>query len=147
GLDFSTSTGVPVSLHGSVVYTNTAPLTNSWSLYSGPAPVTFLNSFSTNATVTFNAPGTYTLMLKADNGIHTSAYDAVVVTVTDTIQLRMRRSGTNVMLEWQGGNAPYTVEKATTPSSTQWQSLLTTNGTNLTLTSTIGSAFFRVRGQ
>jgi hypothetical protein len=147
GADIATRVGVAVSLQGTVVYTNPAPLTTTWSVYSGPGQVTFSNPTLANTTATFSAPGTYTLMLKADNGIHTPAFDAVMVTVSDAIQLRMRRTGTNAMLEWQGGTPPYTVEKATTLSAAQWQPLLTTNGTNLALGSFAGSAFFRVKGQ
>ncbi len=56
----------------------------SWYLYPGaPAPgtVKFENAASANTSATFSAPGTYTLMLKADDGVHTPAYDAVVITV------------------------------------------------------------------
>jgi hypothetical protein len=52
-----------------------------WNLYSGPGAVTFANSAQANTTATFNAPGTYTLMLSADDGVHAVAYDAVVITV------------------------------------------------------------------
>jgi hypothetical protein len=147
GADIATRVGVAVSLTGTVVYTNPAPLTTTWSVYSGPGQVTFSNPSVTNATANFTLPGTYTLMLKADDGVHTPAFDAVVVTVSDAIQLRMRRNGTNAMLEWQGGTPPYTVEKATTLAAAQWQPFVTTNGTNLALGSLAGSAFFRVRGQ
>src|SRR5204863_6040588 len=62
-----------------------APLGNAtvqWRLYSGPAPVTFAAPNHAATTVSFTQPGTYILMLSADDGVHTVAYDALVVHVT-----------------------------------------------------------------
>jgi K319L-like, PKD domain len=55
--------------------------TIKWKLYSGPTAVTFGNSAQPNTTATFTSPGTYTLMLSADDGVHAVAYDALVVSV------------------------------------------------------------------
>ena len=74
--------GRPVSLRGVVTYTNPAPTTNLWTLYSGPGHVTFGNAAQTNSTALFDAAGAYTLMLKSDDGIHTPAYDAVNISVS-----------------------------------------------------------------
>ncbi len=66
------------SLNGVVV----APLGNAaiqWSLYSGPAAVTFADPSDASTTASFTEPGTYTLMLSANDGVHTVAYDAMVV--------------------------------------------------------------------
>lgn len=63
----------------------TAPLGNAiiqWRLYSGPGPVTFANPASATTSVSFPQAGTYTLMLSANDGVHTVAYDAVVVHIT-----------------------------------------------------------------
>lgn len=62
-----------------------APLGNAtiqWRLYSGPAAVTIANANQASTTVTFPQPGTYTLMLSANDGVHTVAYDAVVIRAT-----------------------------------------------------------------
>jgi hypothetical protein len=62
-----------------------APLGNAavqWQLYSGPAPVTFADSSHAITTASFNQPGSYTLMLSANDSVHTVAYDALVVHVT-----------------------------------------------------------------
>ncbi len=59
-------------------------VTAGWYLYpSAPAPgtVTFANAASAATTAMFSAAGTYTLMLRATDGIHAPAYDAVLVTV------------------------------------------------------------------
>ncbi|HEX4640475.1 MAG TPA: hypothetical protein VH252_03765 [Chthoniobacterales bacterium] len=54
----------------------------NWKVYSGPAGVSFSNATQAATSVTINAPGTYTLMLSADDGVHGVAYDAIVVRVT-----------------------------------------------------------------
>ena len=62
-----------------------APLGNAtvqWRLYSGPAPVTFASPYRAVTTVNFTQRGTYILMLSADDGVHTVAYDALVIHVT-----------------------------------------------------------------
>jgi hypothetical protein len=53
-----------------------------WKVYAGPSGATFASANQAATTVTINAPGTYTFMLSADDGLHAVAYDAVVVRVT-----------------------------------------------------------------
>jgi len=53
-----------------------------WRLYSGPAAVTFADPSHGNTIASFSQPGTYTLLLSASDGVHTVAYDALVVHVT-----------------------------------------------------------------
>jgi hypothetical protein len=55
--------------------------TIKWKRYSGPANVHFANGNQPNASATFSSPGTYTLILSADDGVHSAAYDAVVISV------------------------------------------------------------------
>lgn len=88
GPDGTATTGSSIVLQGTITYTNAAPLTVLWKLYSGPSAVQFADSTSTNSAVTFQVPGTYTLMLSADNGIHAVAYDAVVIDVRDAARPR-----------------------------------------------------------
>lgn len=62
-----------------------APLGNAtiqWRLYSGPAAVAFADPNHASTTVSFTLAGTYTLLLSANDGVHTVAYDALVVHVT-----------------------------------------------------------------
>lgn len=69
------------ALKGSVV----APLGNAtvqWRLYSGPAAVVFADPSQATTTASFSAPGTYTLLLSANDGVHPLAYDALVVHAT-----------------------------------------------------------------
>ncbi len=69
------------ALKGAVI----APLGNAaihWSLYSGPAAVNFGDPSQASTTASFSGPGTYTLLLSANDGVHTVAYDALVLHVT-----------------------------------------------------------------
>src|SRR6185436_3370437 len=55
-----------------------------WTKYSGPGTVAFGNATQAATSATFSLPGTYTLLLSVRDGIHAVAYDAVVVTVSET---------------------------------------------------------------
>jgi hypothetical protein len=70
-----------ISLSGSV-NDPSAHATIGWKVYSGPAGAAFASGNQAATNVTINAPGTYTFMLSADDGVHAIAYDAVVVRVT-----------------------------------------------------------------
>ena len=62
-----------------------APLGNAtiqWRLYSGPAAVAFADANHASTTASFTQVGVYTLLLSANDGVHTVAYDALVVHVT-----------------------------------------------------------------
>jgi hypothetical protein len=81
GADQFLEAPVTISLNGSVNDpSGGAPIL--WKVYSGPAGVSIANPNQTTTTATVNAPGTYTFMLSADDGVHAVAYDAVVVRVT-----------------------------------------------------------------
>jgi hypothetical protein len=120
-------------------------LTTRWQLYSGTGSVVFSNGSQTNTTVTFSAPGVYTLMLSASNGIHATSFDAVVITVQDALRVAINRAGSNILLMWTGGRSPYTVMASPDLASGQWSSALTTNGTNATLPVSATARFFKVR--
>jgi hypothetical protein len=70
-----------ISLSGSVNDPSARASVN-WKVYSGPAGASFTNANQATTNVAINAPGTYTFMLSADDGVHAVAYDAVVVRVT-----------------------------------------------------------------
>jgi len=146
GADFMAAAGRPVALAGTISYTNTTPLTVGWSLYSGPAAVSFSDATRTNSSITFSTPGTYILMLSADDGVHTPAYDAVVVTVSDSILAQVRCSPTTVTLSWNGGTPPFDVLSSSTLSSNSWTVATTTSATNATFALATGAKFYRVRG-
>ena len=61
-------------------------ITSTWSLYATPTPpgtATFSDAQSLTTEVTFSNPGTYTVVLKVSDGVHTPAYDAAVITVSN----------------------------------------------------------------
>src|SRR5436190_12305452 len=146
GADQNVSLGSSALLSASVIYTNLLPLTLGWRLYSGPTNVTFSATNQTNTTVSFTAPRSYTFMFSAENGLHTPAYDAVIVNVSasSAIRINILRSATNVVLRWSGGSPPFRVERTTSLAPTNWNTVLTTNGTNVTLPANTNAAYYRV---
>lgn len=144
GPDQSVALSQTAQLQGFVNIAGSPPVIH-WNLYSGPAPVTFGNASQTNTTVQFSFPGSYTLMLSAADGIHAVAYDAVVLTVTQAITLRISSGGTNVNLTWTGGSPPYVVEEAAMLSPASWSGMVTTTVQSATLAATNSESFFRVR--
>jgi hypothetical protein len=147
GPDQTVNRGATVNLAGSVQYTNAVPLATQWRVYIGPGTVTFGNTNQPAITATLSAPGQYTLMLKADDGIHTPGYDAVVITVQDTIQMNIQRAGTNIVLGWTGGTAPFQLERTGQLPATQWLAAGTFMTNRATFPCVSNATFFRVRGQ
>jgi len=147
GPDQTVNRGETVNLAGAIQYSNAAPLAIQWKLYSGPGVVTFGNTNQTNTTAVFDTPGQYTLMLSADDGIHTPAYDAVVIIVQDAIQITIQRANTNVLLRWTGGTAPFDLQGTQVLPATQWFSLGTFTTNAATVPAVSGTRFLRVRGQ
>jgi hypothetical protein len=146
GPDQTVVFGQAAQLGGVVTFSNTPPVIQ-WKSYSGPGTVVFGNAAQTNTTATFSAPGIYTLELSADDGVHAVAYDAVIITVTNIIQVSIVRAGTNVNVSWTGGAAPNVVQKAGALPAASWSDIATTsaNNTNLPITNT--TSFFRVKAQ
>jgi hypothetical protein len=140
----SIAPGQTAQLQGAVTYTSATP-TIHWTNYSGPGTVTFGNAAQANTTATFSAPGVYTLMLSADDGVHAVAYDAVMVTVSQSIALSVGVSGTNLKLSWTGAAASYVVQQMTPGSG--WTNVLTTSVQNATVPMSSAQGLFRVVGQ
>jgi len=146
GADQSVACGVPPSLQGFVSFTGSPPATQ-WKPYSGSGTVTFADPHQTNTTATFSAPGSYTLMLSDDDGVHAVIYDAVVITVGQGIALTCRRAGTNLDLSWSGGSPPYVVERSGNLLAAAWETLVTTNSQEALVPMTGSTGFLRVRGR
>jgi len=145
GPDRTAFVGAPMQLQGLVQFTNTLPPVIRWSAYSGPTNLAFVNTALTNSTVTFNAPGVYTLMLSANDGVHAVAYDAVVINVTALITASANKSGATMNLTWTGGAAPFVIERTLALPATNWMPVLTSGVSSVSLPMTAGAAFFRVR--
>lgn len=144
GADRTAGIGEPITLEGAVSFSGAAP-TNLWKLYSGPAPVVFGNPAQTNTTAAFSVPGEYTLMLSADDGIHATAYDAVVVRAGEMIQLSIIQNGSQVELSWSGGAPPFVIEQAN-GIPPEWNAAHTTSARSVTMLVGDSARFFRVRG-
>jgi hypothetical protein len=147
GPDQVVNRGDTVKLAGSVQYSNAAPLIIQWKLYSGPDTVTFANTNQTNTTATLGAAGQYILLLSADDGIHTPAYDAVIITVQDPIRMTIQRANTNLFLQWSGGTGPFQVQSTPSLPTTQWFSFGTFATNTATIPRNSNATFFRVLGQ
>lgn len=148
GNDQSSPFGAAVQLQGFVSFDlSNPPSTISWQFTSGPGPVTFGDATKTNTIATFGAPGSYSLMLNADDGVHAVARDAVVVTVTPSIVLTIAQNGTNATVTWTGGTAPFVLERTDELSLPRWSALITTNSQTVVLPVSDNAGFYRVRGQ
>ncbi|MEO6033778.1 MAG: hypothetical protein ABIQ35_00830, partial [Verrucomicrobiota bacterium] len=144
GSDQSLPVG-PTQLQGFASFIGTPPVVQ-WKLYSGPAAVTFDNDAQTNTTATFNAPGIYTLMLSADDGVHAVAYDAVVFSISTPIRVSGLRTGPDLNLTWTGGTPPFVLEKADVLPGVSWSGVVTTSTRSASVAITNLNQFFRVRG-
>lgn len=133
-------------LRGSVAFTGTPPVIQ-WKQYSGPGTAIFADATQTNTTARFSAPGLYTLMLSADDGVHAVAYDAAVFTVTDAPQVSVVRAGTNVNLTWTGGLPPFVVQSTGALPVAFWTDVWTTSLQSASFPITSNLAFFRIRAQ
>lgn len=146
GLDQSVSSAAPAQLQGFVSFIGLPPVVQ-WKLFSGPGAVTFGNAAQTNTTATFSAPGVYTLILSADDGVHAVAYDAVIFTVSSALSVTATRAGTNINLIWTGGSPPFVVEKTDALLATSWSGVVTSFSPNAIIPITNRNRFFRVRSQ
>ncbi len=146
GPDQTVALGSTASLPGFAAFSGAAP-SFQWKVYAGPGTVSFGSATQTNTTASFGAPGVYTLMLSADDGLHAVAYDAAVLTVAQKVAVAIRQAGTNVTLSWTNGVPPFVVQRSEALGASNWNTVLTTNGQSVQLPVTNASGFFRVLGQ
>ena len=143
GLDKTATVNIPVQLEGAVMYAQTI----QWSVYSGPGQVSFGDAASANTTATFSAPGNYVVMLKAADDVHTPAFDAVQVTVTEVDDdfgvVRVMRTGSEIELAWDGPATNYTVQSSA--DLEEWSTLASIAQTRFRVPAAISHQFFRVR--
>jgi hypothetical protein len=146
GPNESAAVSQPIQLQGYVSYTGPAPAIQ-WKLYSGPGTAAFGNVTKTNTTVTFNAPGVYTLELSAADGVHAVAYDAAVITVTSGFTISGAVQGSEINLTWTGGAAPYIVQRVDSLPPISWSEILTTSLQTASFPLTNSTAFYRILSQ
>ncbi len=152
GSDHFIPWGASANLGGAVTDPDApqTPVTVQWSKYDGPGDVTFGNTSAAQTTASFSLPGKYTLILKVDDGIHTPAYDAVVVQAG--FQHEILRSGNDILIRFPTIiGQRYRVDRASTVDTTTWITLAnniagTGNPVQVTHISglTAGQQFYRV---
>ena len=76
GPDATATVNMPFALDGTASSPASMALTVAWKLYSGPGAVAFVDPSKAATSATFSAPGAYTLMFSAADGVHAVAYDA-----------------------------------------------------------------------
>ncbi len=144
GSDLVTTSAAALSLSGSAGG-GVADLVVHWKAYAGPGPVVFSSPDSLATAARFVTPGSYTLLLSAQDGVHTPAYDAIGVKVVGSILIRARSGGTGIILEWSGGEPPYRVEYRSALEPSTWNLLTVTAQTAVTLSKSSQAAFYRVQ--
>ena len=143
GPDRTVAPGVPVNITGSVTFTTQPAI--QWRLYSGPGTVVFNDASKTNATATFSALGQYILMLSANDGTHSVAYDAAIVTVANALTASISRTPTGAELNWNGSAPSYVIEQTTQIGNAPWTPVLTTSVYTASIPFTNQVAFYRIR--
>lgn len=148
GPDGTADTNVPVTLQGAVSDPDEMAAVQ-WRLYSGPGSATFADASRTNTTVTFSTNGVYTLLLAADDGAHSVAYDAVVITAgaPPIPTLTAARNGGQIELRWSGGTGPFVIESKSSLDTTNWTPFVTTNASIVAVPLNGPAGFFRVLAQ
>jgi len=124
--------GETVALQGSVTTSGSTPV-NQWQLVSGPGSVAFGDATQPATTATFSLPGTYTLLLSADDGIHAVAYSAVTINVTLNVNTSINGNNFLVGFPSLAGHI-YRVEWSADLFSGSWATLVDKiNGTGATI--------------
>jgi hypothetical protein len=113
--------GTTAALQGSVSSPSFAS-TVEWKKYAGPGTVTFGNAAQAATTATFSLPGTYTLILSADDGVHAVAYDSVTVQVL--LPTEGVASGNDFVVRFPAlSGRTYQLEESADLSATSWTNL------------------------
>ncbi len=90
-----------------------------WAQYAGPGNVTFADASQRQTSATFSAPGSYTLIVSANDGLHAVAYDAVIVRAT--IPVALASSGNDFVISFPTAvSRRYRVERASDLGATTW---------------------------
>jgi hypothetical protein len=148
GLNQAVRSGGTVTLAGQV----TAPgggATVQWMKYNGPGTVTFGNAAQAGTTAQFSAPGTYTLMLRVTDNVHTPVYDAVAVL---NFQPEVLRNGNEATIRFPTATGvTYRVERTDNLTTGPWTTLADVVGTGNSVDVphvggfNLGKQFYRVR--
>ena len=88
----------------------------------------------------------FTVSLADTNGWSSTA--SMTITVVPLPSISITAQGTNLVLNWSGGQPPYSVQMATGLASPAWQTIAgPMTSTTLLVTPTNAAAFYRIQGQ
>jgi uncharacterized repeat protein (TIGR03803 family) len=117
---------------------------------SGPAWLSVAGNGSLSGTPLSTAVGTNAFIVSVADieGLSNNATMYINVTSAPAFVLKLTPQGSNLLLTWSGGIAPYQVEWATNLSGGVWQNVGgSTNVTNIVLSPSNVCSFYRVQGQ
>ena len=115
---------------------------------NGPAWLTVTpdGTLSGTPAVSDVGPNTFTVSLADTNGW--SSIATMSITVVPLPSISLSTQGTNIVLNWSGGQPPYSVQMATDLTSPAWQTIAgPMTNTTLLLTPSNAAAFYRIQGQ
>jgi predicted alpha-1,6-mannanase (GH76 family) len=124
--------------------------TMTFTKLSGPAWLTVAGNGSLSGTPYSGDAGTNVFLVKVSDpaGLFSTATMSLPVSAAPDIVSSAALQGTNLLLNWSGGIAPYQVQQATNLLNPVWENLGTsTFGNALTVPATNDTAFYRIQGQ
>ena len=90
----------------------------------------------------------FTVSLADTNGWSSSATMRIAVVPAPLLASLSVSQGTNLVLNWSGGQPPYSVQMATNLTSAAWQTIAgPMTNTTLLVTPSNAAAFYRIQGQ
>jgi hypothetical protein len=88
----------------------------------------------------------FTVSLADTNGWSSTA--TMTITVVPLPLISLSTQGTNMVLNWSGGQPPYSVQMATNLATPAWQTIAgPMTNTTLLVTPSKAAAFYRIQGQ
>ena len=90
----------------------------------------------------------FTVSLADTNGWSSTATMTITVVPAPLLASLSVSQGTNLVLNWSGGQPPYSVQMATDLATPAWQTIAgPMTNTTLLVTPTNAAAFYRIQGQ
>jgi hypothetical protein len=117
---------------------------------SGPSWLTVASNGALSGTPLSADDGTNSFVVSASDpgNLSNSATMTLTVNAAPAIIALASLQGTNLVLSWSGGIAPYQVQMATNLTSPAWQTIAgPTNGTSVSLSPSNDAGFYRIVGE
>jgi len=139
--------------YGGTIATNASDLNGgnlTFAKVSGPAWLSVADNGALSGRPLSSDVGANSFLVSVTDpgGLSSSATLNIAVTPAPFIIAGISLQDTNLLLNWTGGIAPYTVQTTTTLTSPAWQPLgPPTNSTSLLVPASNTAAFYRILGQ